>query len=313
MSSALIFGSAMDDAVTALLLRKKKKLSADELTLAERNPVDIFMEEMLMWNGEYVPTSTNILYSKTDFESRLVPGYENFMEEVFDGFRNNEEVSEAEHILYNFINWYSLVQKGLLLIAEYEKEVMPQIEEVTAVQKHIHLKNADGDILRGILDLKAKLGGKEYVLDNKTSARPYKQSQVKESQQLMIYCENEQNFKAGFIVMVKDIKFIKEKVCERCGHEFISGHKSCPKKTGKRRCDGPVHFEEIPTARIQILTDELDPTLQEKLFWDIQDITTNIKNDVFDKNWESCYHYGRKCPYYKYCRSGSMEGLVREE
>ena len=85
-------------------------------------------------------------------------------------------LDEIDKVFYNYANWISLVRKGVMMIEEYKRTILPQIDEVISIQKKVDLPNADGDNIIGFIDFTGKLKGEDFVrtCDNKTSGRKYK-------------------------------------------------------------------------------------------------------------------------------------------
>lgn len=334
IGSALFFGSALDSAVEILLLSKKSKLTEKEQEKLKLNPSDVFVKKLtyVLINNQIVDIrkSTKAYYFKSDFDIDLITddaikeliksGYskelnktqiKDFIEECYSVTKQGNKLPEHELQLFNYINWLSLKQKGLLLLKAYEEQVIPNVLEVYEIQKTVKLEDEDGNILAGYIDFIAdwKNEGK-VVFDNKTSSKRYSSTSVRESQQLTIYGENEEHFKAGFIVMLKSIKLVEYKKCNTCNNITTRKVNTCAELIKEKRCNGTFSIDKDYQVEIQIIIDELIHEEQEKIFKDIGKITANIKADKFEKNWDSCFSYGRRCAFYDYCRNGSKEGLV---
>lgn len=334
LSSALIFGSALDEAEEVLLLRKKDNLNKSEIIKSKSNPYEVFKAK-LTWailNGRkiYVPTSEKVFYYKNDLDTRLLTKediekahefnfqsitipknkdeVELFCKEHLD-IRNNPDWLTIEEIkLFNYYNYCSIKNKGILLLKEYENKILPKIIKVYSVQKSVKLINDEGDVIKGYLDFVAEWEGEgKVVFDNKTSSRKYGPNSVKESQQLIIYSENEEHFKAGFIVLLKNIKYKKQKTCTECDFTTNRRIKRC------ENCNSESwEITEIPQAEIQVLIDELDNELQDKTFDEIVEVAQNIKQEKFEKNFDACFQFGRKCAYYDICHNNKMnDNLIK--
>jgi len=298
-NSALIFGSAMDLALNDLLINKNLEMAVatfdHNMRIAKVNDQEIF-----------VPTSDLIKYSKADLDEELL--FESDQHQSF----NNLGIPLPP---FNK-SWLSLRQKGFILIKAYHDEVLPKIKEVICSQKQIDLQNEDGDTVIGFLDLAVVWeDGKRYILDNKTASRRYEENAVAESQQLSLYFHAEQEEMkldgAGFIVMLKEINKNRKKICEVCAFDGSgTRYKSCPNEVNGNRCDGTWIESINPTGTIQILLGQVSPQMEDTVINTFDDACTGIKSGVFEKNFDSCFQYGR-CPYYLYCHDNDGSDLVQ--
>jgi hypothetical protein len=299
IGSALFFGSAIDDALNRMLLEKKSELTEEEKALMEFTPeatfVGSFSQARVANDIVRIATSEQAMYYKSDLDIDLLndgdyKDIKDFGEEVEIILENRTEVEsfveECQQLfkkgvdtdtqrLYNYICWLSLKQKGLMLIEAYRKDIMPEIEEVFDVQKRISLPDGDDEFMGyidAILSFNSESGVK-YVCDNKTSSRPYKQDSVGVSEQLAGYAEHEGISKCAFIVLEKKLR--------------------------KRE----------PRVRTQIIKDTMPETTVDETFDKLTDVFNGISEEHFDKDFDSCYQYGRKCEYYQQCRTGDLKNL----
>lgn len=181
VSSALIFGKAMDAALNELLLKKDLE-GAIELFKKELSQID--------HNGRivYTETSDEVVYLTTDKDSSFVP----------------EEIE-------NPTNYDCILYRGLAILKAYNRDILPRISEVSHVQEKIELSNDCGDVIEGYIDFVAKIDGKgPYVLDHKTSGSKYSDDSVARSMQLPLYAFDVGLRQAGYIVMLKKPKKDKE-------------------------------------------------------------------------------------------------------
>lgn len=291
--SALVFGRAVDEALNALLLTKKKALTKEEEELANKNPVDIFDEyfQQTEINSTKVITkfSDKIEYYKSDcdlsiLEDEDLEELDLSMEEAEEIFEEYDMLTKAKRnvpteLVQSFANicWFSLKRKGRMLIEAYEKEILPEIVEVHSIQEKVNLPNGHGDYLIGFIDFIATFkDGKKRIVDNKTSGQAYKKDSVETSQQLSIYSEYLEIRNCAYAVVVKKLR--------------------------KRE----------PRVRTQILFGKISEDLLEETFDKVGELEYNIKKGNFPKKMDSCFHFGRKCPYYKYCRDHkNCEGLIK--
>jgi hypothetical protein len=290
ISSAFIFGSAIDEAIESILNKNASYAS----TFKNR------LTYPLIDNKEvYAPKSADILYSIKDYQSELIEdedveehyilveefGFEKYafdayMQESILRLRNDRRLQKDEQILYNNLCWFSLYRKGLLLLNEFKTWFDENIDEVISTQTKIELTNADGDTLVGALDFKAKFkDGITRIIDIKTSSNPgryYPDDCIKDSVQLAIYSEADGEREVGYFVLDKNIR--------------------------KRE----------PRVRYKYVSGKIEDNQLNQVFSDIQNTMDLIKEEKFDKNLDSCNEYG-DCVYRDLCAKGSMKGLIQKD
>ena len=299
IGSALFFGSCLDDALNILLLTKKKSLTEEESILVKANPKEAIIESLtnVKINGVVTNIRKSLLvdYYKSDYDNDLLTDddfddlimYAKTIEVVlsckedFKGFvrsfqsiKNPTEINEVK--LYNYACWLCLKNKALMLFEHYRTEILPKIEEVYSIQKSVSLPDGKDEFI-GYIDFIASFvdePGVKYVVDNKTSSSPYPADSVKTSTQLSAYCEFVGTDKAAYIVLEKKIR------------------------------------KRDPKVRSQIIKDYIPEQQFEETFDNLSEVFYNINEGKFEKNLDSCFQYGKKCPYYDFCRDGSTEGLV---
>lgn len=321
-TGALLFGDALDKALNCLLLNEGDPYERfiQAFTYGEINKV-----------STYLPTCTKIVYANSDYDSDLlnedhhkkasevVAGAESFtFEQIKDkkdtyGF---EGLKDAEKSYYNYILWQCLCVKAYLILEGYKKKVLPKIKKVIAIQEKIEVDDGDGNFLTGFIDLVADVEGHGIcILDNKTSQRDYEEDAVKSSDQLTQYYhlvkEKFSAKKAGFIVAKKQMSKLKE--CSKCGANGTGSRaKTCDAEVDGQRCHG--EWKKTAYATFQIIIDDINEQQENFVMENIDEATSAIKAGVFIKNTQSCDNwYGQRCPYFNYCRTGSMKGLVKNE
>jgi len=292
IDSPLFFGNATDEAFSRLLLEKKKNLTDDEKLLMVKSWREVFDENMKVSRDQNLATNEWCDYSKKDFSPDLLTeedysklkefdgeiyDFLSFYQECRDVIEKGKKLSLQDQKTYNYMNWLSLYNKGLLLIDAYEKEVIPKISEVFDIQKTITLNNGEDEIT-GKIDFKCSFidePDKVYICDNKTSSKAYKEDSVSTSLQLAIYCESEEILDASYVVVEKEVR--------------------------KRE----------PKIRITIIKDKISEESFQKAFQRVDNLVKLIKSGEFSgkSDKKQCYSFGKKCPYYKYCWEGSMSGL----
>lgn len=322
--SSLLFGSALDNGLNDLLLGKTtaKKTFEDAFTFAEINGVRTFL-----------PTHPDLIYANADFDDELLTednwnvlkqtygpiDFEDSYMEIMDKKKASgfEGLDTKEKVLYNHLNWFSLLRKGFLMIEAYEKKVLPRINKVLAIQEQAILENEDGDQVTGYVDLVADV--KDYgpvILDNKTSAMEYEADSVISSPQLSLYVnmlgKKYNTRKAGYIVLRKSIIKNRTKTCSVCGHDGTGGrHKSCDNTIEGKRCGGSWKEAIKPEVSVQFIVDEIPEKTEEIVVDNIIGINDAIKHGHFNRNLSTCTnYYGSYCPYYKLCYKDDFTGLI---
>ena len=297
INSPLFFGSALDASFEYLLLAKKEDLTEEEFTLLTTKTVyDVFDETMKVQDGKTLPDNPDCVYFASDFDPELltitdlaelkkydsgVTDYFQFFEDCRARIKNKKPLSIEDQRLHNFMCWLSLYRKGVLMIDEYKKTIIPQIHRVYAIQKHIHLENHSGDIIRGKIDFVCSFvedPEKKYICDNKTASQPYPDDSVANSLQLAIYCESEQINMAAYVVAQKKMR------------------------------------KKDPKVRINIIKDKVSEESYVSAFTKVDNVLYNINAGQFHKkdNQKECFSFGRKCEFYKLCWFNNSEGLVKK-
>jgi hypothetical protein len=334
-SGALIFGSALDAPLDALHNGTANNLyeifdnAFTEASVATRDK-------------EFIPTNESIVYAAKDFDKDLllqedIEELEIFLKELgFEGHPNSlvkfiadekkekgwKNLSSKQRQYYNFANWLSLRRKGHIMIDGYVKEVLPNVVEVLAVQKHVLVKNDEGDELVAYLDMVVKWKMpdgtvKVVTLDRKTSSMEYEADSVRYSNQLSLYIgliqEEYKSRTAGFIVLYKDILKNRKKVCSSCKHQAESGsrHKTCNNEIGGKRCGAEWNETIDPKCRIDVIIDDI-PEIAEAIVMDNFDSANAlIKQGVFTRNFNSCQMPWGACPYINVCWKNDYSDVVK--
>lgn len=274
VKSYFLFGSSLDTALNDLLINKDLNKS-----------LAIFKDS---WNNSCYNKSIDWL--KSDLDQELLDHYK----------------IEGNHKEY-----FSLLLKGQLMIEAYNKEVMPKIKEIVALQKPIKLLNKNGDEINGFLDaIIRKIDDKLYLVDNKSSGSKYSSLAPKEMNQLPLYnyiIKNEYDIeKAGYIVMMKKINKNKIKECKSCGAFNESSHKKCnaeikhevinePRNFYYKRCNGEFNTTINPSCNIQTVFNKIEPEDEMRVLNNFDKVLYGIKNNIFEKGPPSKYG---KCTYF---------------
>jgi hypothetical protein len=329
--SALIFGTAIDRACENYILEREP--------LRARGIFKQFMHRQEI-NGEETELAhtTKIEYLSSDFDSELLTESDNElllkgtvfanvkeMHSFLKGKRDNPEeaLTEEDSIRWNYLNWISLYRKGKLLVNAFMDFVDENVEEVYKTQPTIELADEDGDQVIGNADFIVKLKDHAYpvVLDLKTSSKYYDKNSVKESKQLALYTMYFREFypgmkKAGFVVLNKNIKKNREKICKTCGHDSSgSNYKDCPNIVDGKRCKGEFTNVIYPEARVQFVLDTVPEEMIESVVEGFNLTKGLIKTGQFLENRGNCLRYGGKfkCAFYDLCHHGKMDGLISKK
>lgn len=332
-TGALLFGSALDNAINQLLLPKGDKtpeeIMVESFTFAEVNNVNT-----------YIPLSLNLVYSNSDFdeeiltpedhktiktsidELQIITKSDDYISYFLELKKQKEtkgidDLTDDEKRFYNYLNWVCLLRKGYLMLDAYRLKVLPKIIKPLEVQKKVVMNNHTGDEVVGYVDLIAEIKDEGIViLDNKTSAISYSYDSAKTSPQLALYMhllyDLYKTRKVGFIVMRKNVKKNRVKMCSSCGYDgSTTKHKSCNNEIDNKRCGGAWNETIKPEIDIQIIIDEISPIVEEMILDNFDIINYAINKEIFPKNLQTCNnYYGGKCPYYNLCYYKSKKGLT---
>lgn len=346
-SAALPFGSAFDDAVSAILQKKtdyidifnKKWFST---TNRKKEIVPIFDSKTISYGyndfDEYVLKPEDVT-TMQDWvkELRLNKIAENPIEIMKTITKNKKnpykKPSENQIKYFNRCNWLSLKRKAEILLDAFVEQFMPQVEEVLAIQKHAYIKDeTTGDAIMGFLDFVLKLKGRDKptIFDLKTSANLYKQEQIDNTDQLTLYAAIEgQNFntnEVGYVVCVKNIKKNSVGICRSCGHRKTGQHKTCDNKlqkpqdpatellyTKEERCGGEWEFKTELQPEIQVLIESKTEQQMTEILLDQGNILEAMNRQIVYKNTSKCNNwYGSKCPYFNLCHHNDPTGLRKK-
>ncbi len=317
--SYFAFGSAVDRAFNALLSNEGDAFVelSKELQRVLDEPTDFLTTD---YDGELLSEDRRAgLVTKC--RAAGFPGDD--IEKLLALFEKDQaSLSDKQSKCLAIICHASLIEKGKLMIEAYKKYVLPKLTEVKDVQKKVTWKDEKGNEFVGVLDFTAKYNGHPITADNKTSApRVYNENSVKTSIQFAAYTAQTNITLAAYFVMNKAIQKNRVKTCSVCGNDGTGKrHKTCDAEIehmgGLDRCNGDWLETIQPEALVEIYVDEV-PESERKI---TQDALTGVaearKTGCFPKNLKSCIQkFGQresKCPYYDYCRNGSMKGLVKK-
>jgi hypothetical protein len=186
-SSALLFGSAFDEALNVLLL---------ERNLAKAK--DVFLTEWLKNEHNF-----NIVYYKSDLMIEIIDP-----DLLWDLSAITDKNQHA-----HYLHFFSMEVKGIKMLEAYDREIMPRIKRVISVQEPISVQfpQVEG-VVRGIRDLKAEVYLTEdlddtktviAIIDNKSASAPYPKNSVKTKEQTAFYVVDQESKYAGFAIINK--------------------------------------------------------------------------------------------------------------
>lgn len=329
VTAFLPFGSAIDESLNSILLdiKKHKEIKSDYKAIFDNKWQTVTINKV---NYNLIDC-TLVGYSKNDFILEILKPedlsfikakaeelnieYSDLYEvkEKLESEKNTKRIELNAHKFLNILNWLSLRRKGHLMLDAYVQNIVPEIEYVVDVQKKVELTSDCGSTLVGYIDavVKFKQDLEPCVLDNKTSSMFYTEDKIKFSQQLFIYAYALGLSRVAYAVMLKNIKLDKRSVCNVCGHESKSAHKTCNavNENGKR-CGGEWTLHLNPQCLTQILRDRVEENTKLVVIDNIAEINDAIKAKVFPKNLNTCTNlYGNPCPYLNYCWKNDKTNL----
>lgn len=324
MSSALLFGSAIDAAVTAMMGEKDNSEEVFEKAWRFQD---------INGKGTYLPIATNIVYANSDYDSELL--HKEDVSTLKEQFKIEDPIAEVKKVydekdalgfdglpedrkkLLNYANWLCLYRKGFLMLTAVREEILPNITEVLGSQVYVKLENEGGDSIIGYADLVVRWKGYEVpiILDFKTSTRDYDKDSVLTSPQLTLYVhalhEQFKTRKAGFVILYKTVMKNKTKFCSKCGHDGTGKqHRTCDNEDSGSRCKGDWIAKLNPKVRTQVIINDI-PEQTENIVMDNMDyINQAIANGVFYRNFSSCVRPWGKCTFFDLCYKGKDDTLL---
>lgn len=328
-SSAFFFGTAVGQIWQSLVLTKKEILTQQEKKDIElsKTPIESFhrlMQNIDIEGKRVLPTDPRVQYYKGDYDGELLqsPDWEKIdayaqelgqilpdgrlvsFEDLIDRYPSGLTDTDISYLNLHF--YLSLLRKGEMMIDTFQKEILPNVVKVHAVEKPIKIDlsletdKPMTDYLIGYLDMKidfkvtdeklaTKLGLEigtviTVLFDNKTSSGRYGSKCLEEKPQLNIYQFAENTKYIGYIVGVKDIK--RPKRGPRTGETY---------------------------AEIQVVIGEASEDISNQVLDNVNKMLDGIAKKEYPMNTEVCERiYGKRCNFYDYCRSGNMTGLIKK-
>lgn len=334
LSSALVFGSAIDNALNVLLPSKDLEAAKLEFNKNWEQGENSLRELVDM------PLNPNLEYSRYDLESDLLTkaDWKDLFKrdsKFFDTKKRIEEekkswleIPEEERMVLNYANWLSLQKKGELLLQAYNEKIMPNIKEVLAVQMSVELDDGNGNILNGIIDAVVRLqDDRVCILDNKTTSTEYDEDSVRSSEQLATYKAILNIFAedpdhpwehkidcCGYAVLSKKLINNTTKICKKCGNIATGKHKTCDAHVDGKRCNGDWDKQVSFEVKTQFIVGEISDEYAESVLENASTVKSCIEQGLFPKNYSACDNmFGRKCVFFSKCHGNKMDGLVKLE
>lgn len=316
--SYFVFGSALDKGFNELLLGKPMeeaiKAMKQELGRLLKEPVEFFFND---YDSELFSDETKDRLLKECNKAGYPGDNIEALVALFD--KEIDTLSPKQAKCLGILCHASLLEKALLMLSTYQKKVLPRLSEIKNVQLEVKWKDHLNNEFVMVEDFEANLDGIPVTADNKTSApRVYNENSVKTSIQFAVYTSKTGVNRCAYFVLNKAIQKNRVKTCSKCGNDGTGKqHRTCDKEIEGVRCKGDWNQTIDPEALVEIWVDEV-PEAEQKL---VQEALTGfaeaVKAEVFPKNLKSCIQkFGNresKCPYYDYCRSGSMKGLEKKK
>lgn len=322
--ASLAFGSCIDQCTSYLLLAHQ----SGTLDNALMDYMEVFVADPEKgWNLSFDSDSSR--YGAKDLDSKLIQTDECRgliqtwelelqvnEQDAINAYkqRNHKEVKDNEFKMHNRLSWLSMREKGRYMMQAFIDDVLPQIEEVVAVQDRIDGETGDSTVV-GFIDLIAKLKGhdKYVICDVKTAGMPYELEDVKMSEQLTFYTgvrgpELNTNL-AGFIVLAKNIG--SEAVCPKCMQKKETSHKTCNNEVNGKRCN--AEWTSTLKGSSQILVDTIEPNQQQEYLDELPILEPVMRTGLRIKNFESCRRFGGYCDFIDLCRNGDPTNYIIPE
>ena len=311
-ASALPFGKAVENGVDKLL--EGKTLEEAQRTFWD----DWHVSPKTKWGpAKSVFDDPDIFYYANDYDENLfqpsdITQVESWFAELdskykqktwqeqvgkFQGqVKNDSYIEPEERKFAHRVIHRSCARRGMIMLSAFERDMLPEIEDVIAAQKQISIKNGDGDEITGYADYILKLKGidEPILIDLKTAGKQYSNHDLNTSDQLGIYATAEKLNVIGYMILLKTIKH--NKVCDKCNHVRVN-----TRKRNCEKCDKGKYTKIISRGETQLITRDLRKGEQDELLEDFSDILTMMKEELNYKNPKSCYDFGKRCDYYDFC------------
>jgi uncharacterized protein YebE (UPF0316 family) len=292
-ASPLLIGSAIDEAVEHILLKKdgsyedaffaaldKFEVNGVDKTL----PKDLLGVRFTAGDIDLSLFDEKIVHDFIKSQDLEMDNLVEFLEYCKQQRKAKTALETSEQLIFNFIAYTTTRAKGLLMLARVKEWIDENVVEVHSVQKKIEITNAHGDKFIGYLDFVATLkDGRKVLIDLKTSANIkayYKEDSAEKSRQLGIYSQEEKLPDVAYLVVRKKI------------------------------------LKKDPRVQLAFIEGTITEEHLDDIFDEIEEVTIEIKENLplgkeaFGKNEDSCMNFGG-CKYWNLCKKGSMKGMEK--
>jgi hypothetical protein len=300
----LIFGQAVDAGLNAMLLGTGSPLDACDAEL-KRLVVEPVRFKRANYDGELIDdvTKAELLKAMQSFgyKGDDVDGQVAFMF-TLDKLSAKQQQAVALACVTSFRALAALMFKA------YERDVMPYISKVYAVQREEIIEHKGRKIVVKI-DVDCELKGYgRTVLDNKTASRSYEPDAAETDLQLALYSALPEFTHKAFAVLPKRVKKNREKTCSVCGHVSRGQARKCD--AGTPRCGGEWNVTIAPSLYAQLLVAPVCKDTSLAVMDDMRESIIKIEAGLFPQNLDACANqYGEPCPYFNYCHKQDKTGL----
>lgn len=221
---------------------------------------------------------------------------------LMDKTKAGEELSGNQVKAYDVLCRASLESKAELIFKAYAAIVLPKIKKVISIQKRSGAGKLD--IIADWEDVGVA------IVDNKTSVKDFHDNAVEFSAQLAMYADAEKINKAIYVVINKQIKKNRLKICSVCAFEGQGSHTTCNNEIDDKRCKGAWNESILPEVDIQIVHGEITPQAIEVVREFEESVHKSTEAKIFPCNVQECNSmFGKPCVYRDLKWKGSMEGL----
>lgn len=318
--ASLAFGIAVDIALCYLLERKKE----GKEDIGKSYYKNIFVQDAKRgWDLSF--DSEILRYRKADYdanmlldESDTIKKWEKELNTTesralqAERQKDHKKMSTNDLKMFNRLCWLSLKHKGLLMLDAFEKQVLPKIKKVIAVQFKITGEVNGVARVGGYIDLICEYEGKDLygnkinapvVFDIKTSSSYYDNNRIMFSEQLHLYLnavgEGLKTDYVGFLVLLKfpKIKYI----CSKCGFIKESRHKTCNNEIDGKRCN--AKWGKKLEGQVQELVDIIPKERQKDFLDSFSELAVLMSQGKRVKNYDACFKYGM-CDFFHLCHYG---------
>ena len=317
-SSALVFGSAFDDAVNDLVINgdldKANRILIDGIKCLVKNTDHYFFKNDFDYDlltKEQDDMAVSYLENELNYQGphSYETLHEILMKYVYNAGNDYNILSENQQLFLSFISTMSLKQKGYMMLEAFQRELIPSLESIEGVQVELSSR-------RGFIDIIANIKGHgRCIIDVKTTSRAYTQDQLDFSPQLSIYSDDQKIDKVAYFTVVKNLNKNITKVCSECDYNGTGKRfKTCDNVINGKRCNGKWEVSINPEVVTQMMIDDINVKYRDIVIKSLNSVDDAIDKKVFPMNLQSCANqYGKPCPYSAYCVSGDTKDIKKRE